>query len=83
MVAATSPVLLPNDLLEAANKQAEREGVPLDLWLSSALADRLGASEQAQSFFKERAARANKGALRWALDHVPDRPPDPGDELED
>jgi hypothetical protein len=70
MAAATSPVLLPNDLLDAAHKQAERDGVPLDLWLSSALADRLGASEQAQNFFRARASRARKGALRAALDAV-------------
>lgn len=82
MAAATSPVLLPNDLLDAAYKQAERDGVSLDLWVSSALADRLGASEEAQNFFRVRASRARKGALRDALSAIPDRDPDPGDELE-
>lgn len=82
MAAASSPVLLPNDLLEAAQKQAERDGVPFDVWISSALADRLSATEQAQDFFRLRAARARKGALREALNSIPDRDPDPGDELE-
>ena len=82
MATANSPVLLPSDLVSAAQQQAQREGIPLEVWLASALADRLGAVEQARNYFKQRAARARKGALREALDAVPDRDPDPGDELE-
>jgi hypothetical protein len=73
--------MLPDDLLLAAEQEAHRSGVPVGEWLSSALAERLKATEEARSFFLSRAAKAKPGALRHALEAVPDNPPDPGDEL--
>jgi hypothetical protein len=82
MAAANSPVLIPEDLLHAAEQEANRNGVPLSDWLSCALAERLRATEEARNFFRIRAAKAKPGALKRALDAVPNNPPDPGDELE-
>ena len=82
MAAANSPVMLPDHLLQAAEAEAHRDGVPLSEWLSSALAERLHATEEARNFFRVRAAKAKPGALLRALDAVPDNPPDSGDELE-
>jgi hypothetical protein len=82
MAAANSPVMLPDDLLHAAEQEAHRNGVPLNEWLSSALAERLHATEEARNFFRIRAAKAKPGALLRALDAIPDHPPAPGDELE-
>lgn len=45
-------------------------------------AEPLNETEEARNFFRSRAAKANPGALRHALDSIPDNPPDPGDELE-
>jgi len=82
MSAANNPVMLPDDLLQAAEQEAHRNGVPLNEWLTSAVAERLKATEEARSFFRVRAAKAKPGALKRALGAVPNRPPDPGDELE-
>jgi hypothetical protein len=82
MAAANSSVILPDDLLHAAEQEAHRNGVPLGEWLSSALADRLQATEEARNFFRVRAAKAKPGALLRALDAVPDNPPVAGDEFQ-
>jgi len=82
MAAVNSPVMPPENLLHAAEQEANRNGVPLSDWLSSAVAERLHATEEARNFFRIRAAKAKPGALKRALDAVPNRPPDPGDELE-
>ncbi len=74
--------MLPDDLLHSAESEARRDGVPLNEWLSSALAERLHATEEARNFFRVRAAKAKTGALLRALDAVPDHPPSPGDEWE-
>jgi hypothetical protein len=53
----------------------------VDEWIAIAVADHLTGTEAAEEFFRNRAAGARRGALREALDAVPDNPPDPGDEL--
>jgi hypothetical protein len=67
--------------MTAARNQAERLGIPVEDWLTVAVAEHLNGTEAAQEFFRNRAAGARRGALREALDTVPDRVPDPGDEL--
>jgi hypothetical protein len=81
MEPVTSSVTLPESIVRAAEVQARLRGVSLEEWVSRAVADRLDTSEGAHEFFRRRAAGATGGALRRALDAVPDNPPDPGDEL--
>ena len=81
MSAAGSSVQLPEHLMTAARTQAEQLGMPFEDWLTVAVADHLSGTEAAQEFFRNRAAGVRMGALREALDAVPDRTPDPGDEL--
>ncbi len=81
MSAASSSVQLPEHIMTAARNQAERLGIPVEDWLTVAVAEHLNGTEAAQEFFRNRAAGARRGALREALDTVPDRVPDPGDEL--
>ena len=71
---------IPESLLKRAEELAREDGVSLDIWITSALAQKIGAMEQVEAFFKRRAAGAGKG-LKYYLDMVPDAPPDPGDEL--
>jgi hypothetical protein len=82
MAAANTAVMLPDGLLHAAEAEAQRKGVPLNEWLSSAMAERFHATAEARNFFRIRAAKAKHGALLRAFDAVPDHPPAPGDELE-
>jgi hypothetical protein len=71
---------IPESLLRRAEELAREDGVSLDIWITSALAQKIGAVETAEEFFKRRGAGAGKG-LKYYLDMVPDAPPDPGDEL--
>jgi hypothetical protein len=71
---------IPESLLKRAEELAEQDGVSLDIWVTSALAQKIGVVETAEEFFKRRAAGAGKG-LQHYLDMIPNVPPDPGDEL--
>jgi len=71
---------IPESLLKRAEELAQEDGVSLDIWVTSALAQKIGVVETAEEFFKRRSAGAGKG-LQHYLDMVPDAPPDPGDEL--
>jgi hypothetical protein len=71
---------LPDSLVKRAEELAREDGVSLDIWVTSALAQKIGAVETAAAFFQRRAAGAGKG-LSSFLDLIPDHPPMPGDEL--
>jgi hypothetical protein len=71
---------IPESLLKRAEELAREDGVSLDVWVTSALAQKIGVVETAAEFFKRRAANGDNG-LRDYLDKVPGSPPDPGDEL--
>jgi hypothetical protein len=71
---------IPKSLLKRAEELAQEDGVSLDIWVTSALAQKIGVVETAAEFFARRSVGAGKG-LKHYLDMVPDGPPDPGDEL--
>jgi len=81
MAAATSPVMLPESIVRAAEVQARLRGVSLEEGVSRAVAERLDTMEGAREFFRRRASGAAGDALGRALEAVPSRPPDSGDEL--
>jgi hypothetical protein len=81
MSQAKISVELPDNLMQDALQSAAREGKSLHQWVRSALEERVRLERSAQEFFKKRAAGATGEELRWALEHAPDRPADPGDEL--
>jgi hypothetical protein len=82
MSQTTISVEVPDDLAQAALQRAAREGKSLNQWVRSALEEQVRLEQSAEEFFKQRSAGATGESLRWALDNAPDRPPDPGDELE-
>jgi hypothetical protein len=71
---------IPESLLKHAEKLAQEDGVSLDIWVTSALAQKIGVVETAAEFFARRSVGAGKG-LQHYLDMVPAVAPDPGDEL--
>jgi len=71
---------LPDSLLKRAEELAREDGVSLDVWVTSALAQKIGAVETAAEFFRRKSAGAGAG-LGSYLDLIPDTPPMPGDEL--
>jgi hypothetical protein len=71
---------IPESLLKRAEELARQDGVSLDIWVTSALAQKIGVVETAEEFFRRRAGGAGNG-LQHYLDMIPDAHPDPGDEL--
>jgi hypothetical protein len=71
---------LPDSLVKRAEELAREDGVSLDVWVTSALAPKIGAVETAAEFFRCKSTGAGKG-LSSSFDLIPDNPPMPGDEL--
>ena len=77
----TYPLKLPASIKEAAARLAKADGVSLNQWIASAVAQKVGAVETAAGFLKRRAGAATGEGLSSWLDRVPAQEPDPGDEL--
>ncbi len=80
MSKATYPLKLPTSIKTAAARLAKQDGVSLNQWIASAVAEKVGAVETAADFFKRRGGVAEPGDLTWFLDNAPDEEPAPGDE---
>ncbi len=76
------PLRLPQWVRREAQRLAKEDGVSLNHWISVAVAQKIGAVETAAEFLKRRAAGATGEELQYFLSRVPNRPPDPGDEIE-
>ena len=81
MSKAAYPLKLPASIKAAAARLAKEDGLLLNQWVASAVAQKVGAVETAAEFFCRRAGDARPEGLRAVLATVPDRAPDPGDEL--
>ena len=81
MSKATYPLKLPASVKTAAARLAKEDGVSLNQWIAAAVAQKVGAVETAAEFFRRRGEGAKPGDLRAMLARVPNRAPDPGDEL--
>lgn len=81
MSKATYPLKLPRSIKEAATKLAQDDGVSLNQWIASAVAQKVGAVETAAEFLRKRKGSATGDGLRAYLELVPDAEPLPGDEL--
>jgi hypothetical protein len=77
----TYPLKLPDSIKKAAQRLAKEDGVSLNQWISSAVAQKVGVVETAADFFKRRAAGAAPADLKKFLRAAPDVPPLPGDEM--
>ena len=77
----TTPLKSSASIKAAAARLAKGDGVSLNQWIASAVAQKVGAVETAAEFFHRRAGNARPENLRAVLVSVPDRPPDPADEL--
>ena len=77
------PLHLPESLKETAARLAKEDGVSLNQWIVSAVAQKIGAMEAAKDFLKARAGTAKRGDLTRLLDRVPNAQPAPEDTLKD
>jgi len=81
MSKATYPLKLPLSVKEAAARLAKADGVSLNQWIASAVAQKVGAMETAADFLRRRAGEASADDFAKMLERVADRSPQPGDEL--
>ena len=77
------PLRLPASLKETAARLAKDDGVSLNQWIATAVAQKIGAVERVAEFFERRGARSMPGDLMGLLGRAPNAPPQPGDELPD
>ncbi len=83
MSRATYPLKLPASIKAAAARLAKEDGVSLNQWITSAVAQKIGAVETAADFIKRRAGDARPEDLKAFLANAPDVPPELGDEIPD
>ncbi len=72
---------LPNSLHRHLKEIAQQDGVSINLFIASAVAEKISALTT-EDYITARAKKARKGAFKKILDRVPKRPPLPNDELE-
>lgn len=77
----TYPLKLPASIKAAAARLAKEDGVSLNQWIASAVAQKVGTVETAAEFLKKRAGAATPEDFLRSLEQVPDAPPLEGDEL--
>jgi len=81
MSRATYPLKLPASIKAAAARLAKADGVSLNQWIATAVAQKVGVVETAEVFLKQRARSAAGDGFAVFLDAVPDVAPQSGDEL--
>ena len=77
---STLSLRLPDSIHRHIKEVARKEGVSINQFISSAVAEKISAL-MTEDYLEARAKRAKKGDFRKILAHVPDRPPLAGDEL--
>ena len=70
---------LPNSIQRHLQEMADLEGVPVDQFVASSVAEKISALT-AETYLRTRAERADPVAFRAILDKVPHRAPSAGDE---
>lgn len=75
------PLQLPQSLKETVTRLALEDGVSLNQWIVSAVAQKIGAVETASEFLTSRAGAATRGDLTSLLDKAPDTPALPEDSI--
>jgi hypothetical protein len=81
MSKATYPLKLPTSVKKAAQRLAQEDGVSLNQWIASAVAQKVGVIETAADFFARRKGKATGKRLRAILKKVPRRVPEPHDQV--
>lgn len=81
MSKATYPLKLPTSIKSAAARLAKQDGVSLNQWIATAVAQKVGAMETAAEFFTRRAKGASREDLALWLGKVPATRAEPEDAL--
>ena len=76
---STISLRLPDSLHDRVRELARREGVSINQFITTALAEKLSAL-LTEEYLEARAARGDRARFERALSGVKDRDPEPGDE---
>jgi hypothetical protein len=79
MSKATYPLKLPVSIKKAAQRLAKEDGVSLNQWIASAVAQKVGVVETAADFFKKRAGNASGDGMMALLRNAPKVAPEAED----
>jgi hypothetical protein len=77
---STLSIRLPNSIHKHTKKLAQEEGISINQFIASAVAEKLSALD-AERYLNERAARGRKVNIKRILAKVPDVPPAQEDRL--
>lgn len=77
---STLSLRLPESLHTAVRELAEKDGVSINQFIACAVSEKV-ATLRTVDYLRERAAKGNLADFDRILALVPDRAPDPGDEL--
>lgn len=80
MSKSTYPLKLPNSVKAAASELAKLDGVSLNQFIASAVAEKVGTLRTAREYLQLRAGEAKPRDLLHYLKRAPKVPPEPGDE---
>jgi hypothetical protein len=80
MSKSTYPLKLPRSVKDAAAQLAKADGVSLNQFIASAVAEKVGSLKSAELFLSERAGRAKPADLLRYLRKAPKAAPMRGDE---
>jgi HicB family len=75
------PLRLLPSIKRAAQRLAKEDGVSLNQWIASAVAQKVGVVETAADFFNKRAGKATGAGLIKFLGTAPKTAPDPEDTM--
>lgn len=78
---STLSLRLPNSLHEEVKNLAKQEGISINQFISSAVAEKMAAL-MTEEYLEQRAKRGNKEAFLEAMAKVPDVEPVPEDRLD-
>jgi len=81
MSRSTYPLKLPHSIKKAAQRLAKEDGVSLNQWIATAVAQKIGVVETAAEFFKKRAGNAKGDGLMKYVRNAPRVAPEPDDEI--
>ena len=77
---STLSLRLPNSIHRHIKQIAAGEGVSINQFISSAVAEKISAITT-EDYLRQRAEKADRAAFRNILDKVPERTPLTGDEM--
>ena len=77
---STVYVHLPDSLQQQLYALAERDGISIDQFIATAVAEKMDAL-MTETYLEERAKRGSRAKYEAALAHVPDTEPEPYDRL--